>query len=513
VAAAYNGDNVLTGTGSVTVTVKAGSNSVRIPMTAVGGTVTGVSVSPANVTAYKGRTQQFTATVTGTGNPAQTVTWAIEGQAASGTVISTSGLLTVAGDETATSLTVRATSTADTSQSGTATVTIEEPTVTSVSVVPANITVFKGRTQQFSAVVTGTGDPAQTVTWSIDEAVVSGTGIDGAGLLTVAAGETATSLTVRATSTVDTSKSGPAMFTIEVLPVFTTPAQYRSMVSLNGGMVSLNFANSGTVSLSAFTIAKYETTYQLWKEVYDWAGTHGYSFANAGVEGHGTNGTGTETDEVVRKTRPVTTINWRDAIVWCNAYSEMNGKEPVYYTDSRYGTVLKTSTNDTGPEADWVVMKSTANGYRLPMEAEWEYAARGGNQADTVQWGYTYAGTSTEGTAAGALGFYAWYNANSYGLGGIDITFHGVHPVGTKDPNKTGGLYDMSGNVREWCWNWFAWFDSMTIFTVAGPNSGIYRVIRGGGWSDDASSCTVAYRDSREPSSGDDKTGFRVVCP
>jgi formylglycine-generating enzyme required for sulfatase activity len=118
------------------------------------------------------------------------------------------------------------------------------------------------------------------------------------------------------------------------------------MVSLDGGTItgtsgSQIFISGRTVTLSAFQIAQYETTYELWKEVYDWAtdntarGGSVYTFANAGAEGHGTNGTGTAA-EAERKTRPVTAINWRDAIIWCNAYSEMSGREPVYYTDTSY---------------------------------------------------------------------------------------------------------------------------------------------------------------------------------
>jgi len=173
----------------------------------------------------KGKTLQFSATVTGTNNPSQSVTWSIDetGKKA-GTTIS-GGLLTVAADEALTSLTVRATSTLDTTKNGTKQVTVFTPTPT-VSIVTVTTerdanSLSKGSTLLFSASVTGTNNPSQSVTWSIDETgKKAGTTISG-GLLTVAADEALTSLTVRATSTLDTTKSGTKQVTI-TLPTFTT---------------------------------------------------------------------------------------------------------------------------------------------------------------------------------------------------------------------------------------------------------------------------------------------------
>jgi len=131
-------------------------------------TVTGVTVSPASVTLASGESQDFSATVEGTNSPPTTVTWTVEG-GASGTSISTTGRLSVAANETAASLTVRATSTFDTTMSGTATVTVAAPpaaTVTGVTISPASVTLASGESQDFSATVEGTNSPTTTVTWT-----------------------------------------------------------------------------------------------------------------------------------------------------------------------------------------------------------------------------------------------------------------------------------------------------------------------------------------------------------
>jgi formylglycine-generating enzyme required for sulfatase activity len=293
---------------------------------------------------------------------------------------------------------------------------------------------------------------------------------------------------------------------------FTTPAEYREMVSLSGGTIEGGnayknddgyagvFIAGRTVTLSPFRIAKYETTYELWYEVRQWAISNGYTIANAGREGH--NGTDGAAPTADAKTEPVTCISWRDTVIWCNAYSEMSGKEPVYYTDSIPAEVLKISTNVSGTNtvADKAVMKDGANGYRLPTEAEWEYAARGGTPSLTSPFTDKWAGTDDPDE----LEEYAWY---------LDNSSSDTHPVGGKKKNDAA-LYDMSGNVWEWCWDWWG-----TIFTgpetdpKGPPASGSYRVFRGGSWFNAASSCAVALRIYNDPDGRGPGLGFRVVCP
>jgi uncharacterized repeat protein (TIGR02543 family) len=289
---------------------------------------------------------------------------------------------------------------------------------------------------------------------------------------------------------------------------FTTPAQYRTMVPLSGGTITGNsayyydsrydntkgvFIEGRTVILSPFSIAKYETTYELWYEVKQWAVGNGYTFGNADREGH--DGTIGAAPTTAAKIEPVTWLTWRDAVVWCNAYSEMSGKEPVYYTDTSYTTILK---NPTSTEVENAKMKPGANGYRLPTEAEWEYAARGGTPSLTGSFAYKWAGTNTES----ALGNYAWYYDNSGSA---------THTAGGKTANSVQ-LYDMSGNVWEWCWDWYGTIGTGTANDPTGPATGTARVMRGGTWKDDASSCAVALRTYNNPSYGFESHGFRVAC-
>jgi formylglycine-generating enzyme required for sulfatase activity len=304
---------------------------------------------------------------------------------------------------------------------------------------------------------------------------------------------------------------------------FTTPLQYRELIQIMSAEATITgsgsdgaFVSGRNVTLSPFKMAKYETTWELWKEVYDWAtdnarGGNRYSFANPGRQGHQAEGTspGTGTTNTAhgwtaeeKKTRPVTYIYWGDAIIWCNAYSEMSGRTPVYYTNTSYSTVLRTSTS-----ADDAKMKPGANGYRLPTEAEWEFAARGGVQSGGTPWTFTYAGSSV-------IGAVAWNYNNSRNLGESNKDY-GAHPVGTKQANSKG-LSDMSGNVMEWCWDRYesSLPTSGSPYTnPAGPGTGSDRVLRGGGWFSPPADnyCKVFSRFFT--SNRGTEVGFRVACP
>ena len=257
-------------------------------------------------------------------------------------------------------------------------------------------------------------------------------------------------------------------------------------------------------SITAFAMAKYEVKYADWLTVKTWAGANGYTFANAGLMG-----SASQTDQ-----HPVTTVNWRDAIVWCNAASQKDGLTPVYYTDAGFATVLKTSTNNgsinsTAGSEDNPYVNWSANGYRLPTEAEWEYAARYIDGTTFMRgdapsgWQDTNTANATVDTAENNA--VAWYTTNSGAA---------TQVVGTRLGNALG-LFDMSGNVYEWVWDWWAVaFTTSTPYTDAdskGPTSGTSRVYRGGSYNASAVFLRNSHRVNGAPQTIDAGIGFRPV--
>ena len=242
-----------------------------------------------------------------------------------------------------------------------------------------------------------------------------------------------------------------------------------------------------TVFVSAFYMDQHEVTKALWDKVELWSKERGYAFSNQGA--------------ARAPDHPVQTVSWYDVVKWCNARSEMEGLAPAYYTDAALTQVYK--TEELAPFVKWNV------GYRLPTEAEWEKAARGGANGQRFPW--VESDTITHDQAN--------YYSNSAFPYDISRT-RGLHPkyengdftspIGSFQANGYG-LYDMAGNVWEWCWDWQDWYTSDSQTDPRGPATGTYRVVRGGGWYREAIYSRVAFRGNGAPDFRGGGSGFRSV--
>lgn len=255
--------------------------------------------------------------------------------------------------------------------------------------------------------------------------------------------------------------------------------------SVDGGNVAAQNFPPTNIYVSGFFMETNLVTYGLWTNVFQYATNHGYTF---GVPGAGA---------TLGANYPVFQITWVDSVVWCNARSERDGLTPVYYADAAFTQLLNTYSQGA---SGTIFQNLNASGYRLPTEAEWEKAARGGGVGRRFPWGNLIRSDQAQYLAGGS--------SPPYDLGPAK-TPSSPSPVGSYDVNGYG-LYDMCGNLWQCCWDFLGPLGQPSNINPTGATSG-NRVIKGGSWQLNALSARTGWRNPQSPTSPSLGLGLRCV--
>ncbi|MBU1509287.1 formylglycine-generating enzyme family protein, partial [Myxococcota bacterium] len=260
-----------------------------------------------------------------------------------------------------------------------------------------------------------------------------------------------------------------------------------TMIYVPAGTFQRDATSTNLSVVSAFRLSEHEITRAQWTAVTGWADPSNVTYSSGTSD-------------------PVQMVNWYDAIAFCNKLSILEGLTPVYAVSGVDFAALTYAQIPASSNTPWneATANWAADGYRLPTEMEWMWAAMG---ADTAAPGLTnttgYAKAFAGSTGTNVIDDYAWYTTNSGGKS---------HPVGTRLENELG-FHDLSGNIYEWAWDWYAAYATGTQTDYRGPGAGAGRVARGGNWYGAASNCSVADRYYGNPYSRNYYIGFRVVRP